>query len=508
MNEDLFDEAEKRFQAVQAGEPISTVINENMGRKIELHAGNFVEILIPNTVNIELLDTYLKGSAYNSVRYRNAIWSKRYTALIEATHGNSRDRENNNLVLDVTLIVQPEDEAFPPNVMMIRIHQEQVVKKGVDIVSNWNDLILEASAKCNEYLEKLRAEQEKKEQERLKEELEKKKAEEEKAKVFIDKIKEFAEFFHPDCWSFDELDSGNDYIVSSDYKYRLTIHFPEFTITNSRKNSHFIKDMYIAIHFNHEFVIYPSLIGRRGTLTLEEWQSTYGHSHMNTGNNGWSNMCLGDSGTPIAHALQETSLLRKFDENGIKKVLALLHGYIIWESLEGTPYIQMTNVSRKNTSLPTASLLSINRAYASLTRFILEDDIQKNINLKLSTINSFNRFIFDRNEIEKILSNPNITPSDLMVYKSTDGTYVNLGINIERTQRDILSINQTNSTNWTTKQLIKWKGQYLTPKVVLNYSDSNNLVKVPTPNLTEGVFRMLEEEINNYNLKNKKYELD
>lgn len=501
MNEDLFDELEKRFQAVQAGESIPTIKNENMGRRIELNVGNFVEILIPNTCNIDVIETYLQSSSgYNSLLYRNAIWSKRHTAYIYNIHGNTRDRENNNLVLDVRVISQPEDTSYPPNIMILRIHQDYVVKKGVDVPANWNSLCEESYEKCNAFANKKREElKRKEEEERLKKEQE--------SAVYIEKIKELAEFFHPECWSFDELDARNDYLLSSDYKYRLTINFPEFTITNSRKNSHFIKDMFIAIHFNHEFVIYPQLLGRRGTLTLEEWQSSYGHSHMRTGNNDWSNMCLGDSSTPIAQALQETSLLRKFDENGIRKVLALLHGYIIWESLEGTPYIQMTNVSRKNTSLPTASTMSINRTYMNLTRYLLQDNIQKNINLKLSTVNNFNRFIFDRNEVEKILSNPDITPSNLMVYKSTDGTYVNLGIDIERTKRDIQTINENNRLNWSPKQLIKWKGQYIIPKVVLNYSDSNNLAKVPTPNLTESIFRMLEEEINNYNLKNKKYEL-
>lgn len=536
MNEDLFDELEQEFKDIESGKKPETKIeskppikeiNENafdlaseeselneeeIASRSKLSVGNFIEMKL-TTIDYNVNSSYLSSqNGYNPIIYRNCYYNQPITAKVQNIIGNSHDETRGNLTLDVELVVTPINQEYPRNIIQLRVTQNAVTKKYVKAISDYDVLLTDVMMECEEYSKKYRAIQRKKQEEEQKkaEEAAKKKQEEEAKKLqerdgYMNKLKEIAEFFHPDCWSLDELNPSTDYIPNNIYKYRLTIKFPEFIITNSRKNSHLIKDMYLALHFSEQFVIYPGLIGRRGTLTYEEWQSAYGHSHMGTGNYGWASMCLGDSNTPLNEALSEASVTRKWNEDGIKKVLALLHGYINWESLEGNPYIKISSISRKNTTLPIASDTTIRNTYLNLVNNLKDETTRKQIGLKLSSINNFNKFIFNRDEIEKILIS--CVDSSFLVYKSSDGTYVSMGENTDRLLRDIASLNDSNKRGWNQSKLIKWQGKYLMPTVVLNYNGMDNLVKVPTPNLTEGIFRMLETEINNYNLKNKKYEL-
>lgn len=539
MNEDYFDELEQRFKDIENGkkppvkafdgtlkeaevktsEAFDINVEEIARIRNKLSVGHFIEITLTDG-NYNINKTYLSGTnGYNSIVYRNGYYNQPVIAKILNIIGNTHDEDRGNLILDVEVVVTPKNKDYPRNIMEIRLRQNMVTNNYVKAISDYNVLLTDVMMECEEYGKKHRAAQKKVLEEQLKkqeEELKKqeeelaKKREEEKRRAeakqgYLTKLKEMAEFFHPDCWSLDEVSPSLDYAPSAMYKYRLTIKFPEFIITNSRKNSHLIKDMYLALHFSEDFVIYPGLVGRRGTLTLEEWQSGYGHSHMGTGNYAWSSMCLGDSNTPLNEALSEASVTRKWNEDGVRKVLALLHGYINWESLEGNPYIKMSSVSIKNTALPIASDITIKNAYHNFILKLKEEDTRKQIGLKLSSINNFNKFIFNREEIEKALLS--CVDSSSLVYKSSDGTYINMGQNTDRLLRDINSINDENKRSWNQSKLILWQGKYLIPTVVLNYNGTDNLIKVPTPNITEGVFRMLEAEINNYNLKNKKYEL-
>lgn len=127
----------------------------------------------------------------------------------------------------------------------------------------------------------------------------------------------------------------------------VMIYFPEFEMTNSKGMRHTIKDLYVR------YVIEPiidrdyweigsykaivSMQGIRGSLSLKEYQSNYGHSHLNTGNTCWSNFCTGKSEYNLLLQNVQLSLL---EEDWVMLFLSL-ENYLVWESLEGGPYCKI-----------------------------------------------------------------------------------------------------------------------------------------------------------------------
>lgn len=130
-------------------------------------------------------------------------------------------------------------------------------------------------------------------------------------------------------------------------KYRAYIHFPEITITNSRRQTHLIRDLWMKFDFNF---LGRSLghSGMRTTKTYAEYASSYNHSHM-------QNSASCDSGTSLGCCLGNTDystlsaqLTHKFDSNMLSLFMQQLPDYLAWESLEGGPYARIENISAKN----------------------------------------------------------------------------------------------------------------------------------------------------------------
>ena len=128
----------------------------------------------------------------------------------------------------------------------------------------------------------------------------------------------------------------------------LYIHFPEITITNSKRQTHLIKDLYIQYdiqvrkaNFNtSNYKLEVSFSGKRAALSLKEWEGGYRHSHLMTGSNIFSCFCLGRSDYSIL--LQ--SLQIEPTENNWMLVFLGLENYLSWESLEGGPYLTIDSI--------------------------------------------------------------------------------------------------------------------------------------------------------------------
>lgn len=176
---------------------------------------------------------------------------------------------------------------------------------------------------------------------------------ENRRKEIID-LKEKGKLFHPS----DILEIANDifgedrvYIPSNqidlflvDYTYSLYIHFPILTITNSRKEKHIIKDLYVKFDISSDSS-YSSLdinmYGRRLTLSISEFESNYGHSHMSGRSEKQFNpFCLGSS--DFARLILDTKIEKT--EYAWNMMLLSLENYLKWESIESGPYKYMNSI--------------------------------------------------------------------------------------------------------------------------------------------------------------------
>lgn len=172
---------------------------------------------------------------------------------------------------------------------------------------------------------------------------------------------------------------GSRYIhLNNNYEFRLfekvviesvniIIHFPELTISNSRRESIDIKDLFIKTKVTgwqskKEKLTFNPPMGSRTTVTIGEYESTYRHSHLNgfdfktsDGNSicNFSNFCTGTSGNEGTDInMIQMMLNAEFDVDFLKAYLFHLKTFAEWESKEGVPYQHISDVINKNYSLP------------------------------------------------------------------------------------------------------------------------------------------------------------
>lgn len=201
--------------------------------------------------------------------------------------------------------------------------------------------------------------------------------------------------------------------------------FNNVTISNSEDKSLDIKDLIVALDMSHYCQVL-GLIGGRLTLSFEEWVSNYRHSHLNACNNQniyIRDFCLGNS--EISDLI--TQLKRDFDVDRFKLLLYSLRTYVSWESLEGVPYMRLSNVG--------VSL----KHNARLASFIYSDHTSKiekifnRFNKKI--IDSINleyqkdRFVvgeskeFEKHILDIIKSNPSNFPENFLGQVKDDGYF-------------------------------------------------------------------------------------
>lgn len=192
----------------------------------------------------------------------------------------------------------------------------------------------------------------------------------------IDYIKSELEGYYPGSWDlqFDEsvwsrvseiLNSKYDEKISvirdslnslyNDTLITIYIHFPEITITNSRRHTRLIRDLYIRITLNPTLAsskrhMSSYFHGWRATKTVNEISCMYGHSHLYpfqidyNGNEVFGYFCLGS--TEIAS--NSSILTHSYNQDSFSLMLQQIKTYVAWESLEGGPYRKMAEVVGSN----------------------------------------------------------------------------------------------------------------------------------------------------------------
>lgn len=133
--------------------------------------------------------------------------------------------------------------------------------------------------------------------------------------------------------------------------FYIFVHFPNVTITNEHNDSINIKDLYarIPIYWNGTLNNRFEMIVTTYTRTL--FNAGYCHSHLHhlySNKPEFDTPCLGTG--PLVETCKVLTL--NFTEDNWKLFCVELSRYVTVESLLGTPYYRMTNITNKSSNRP------------------------------------------------------------------------------------------------------------------------------------------------------------
>lgn len=191
-----------------------------------------------------------------------------------------------------------------------------------------------------------------------------------------------------------------EFIIFSKFKITkiyLVVRFPEITIRNSRRGKLDLKDLFIRIpvtvsHGSRGGMEFMNPEGARSTISISEYSSGYAHSHLtsigysrviekkNKSTICWySGFCLG-SGDIVSMLSQ---LNADYDIDYLRLLIHHLETYVSWESIEGNPFIRLSNAVEKSYSYNKVSLSDCQRIYDAIKSKMQIRDSVPNINWKL-----------------------------------------------------------------------------------------------------------------------------
>lgn len=135
----------------------------------------------------------------------------------------------------------------------------------------------------------------------------------------------------------------------------IIIHFPEITISNSSDEQLTIKNLYVRVPIELDYseeqnIIFSTIQGTRSTMSPAEVFSVYQHSHLQGVDvkygydMDFQDFCTGSADINIITA----ELNSGYDVDILESLLYQIDTLIRWESLEGTPYRYIRNVSSKD----------------------------------------------------------------------------------------------------------------------------------------------------------------
>lgn len=139
------------------------------------------------------------------------------------------------------------------------------------------------------------------------------------------------------CWSHVDHNVGK----------HICIYYPKITITNSKNDQHVIKGLVVRLVFwslaNGDLCLDNSVDGTRVIQSHAEYNSTYLHSHLPGGyvGEGFQSFCLGTNQLNSFLAMNRSTAITP---TMAEWFFALLNRYVSYESLEGGPYRNMTNI--------------------------------------------------------------------------------------------------------------------------------------------------------------------
>lgn len=268
----------------------------------------------------------------------------------------------------------------------------------------------------------------------------------------------------------DRVHIGDNYFI---------VYFPKVDITNSNNRQHTIYETYLKIYWENNtnisldyinryynidnnsdsyLVRFDSIKGIRTRFSEQEYKSTYVFSHLQRNPLDWANACLGEG---ILRKYQ--SIFIDSDEKLFGYCMAL-ENYLTWESLEGGPYIKISDIK---TDTSNSNSLDSSVFHENMIRALIKDKFENLISYcneqelklneevldKLNIYYSLNNVYFDFSKIK----NKNID-SNTIVKKSIPSFSFN-GKTINTMIIDS-SLNKTTSQEILSGKIDKYKYYY------------------------------------------------
>lgn len=205
-----------------------------------------------------------------------------------------------------------------------------------------------------------------------------------------------------------DISIDNNNFIMNLYTYINTafiIKYPFITISNSKREYHTIKDLYVKFKFTSEGRMRGAFTMQRSTYSLKEFLYSYKHSHVGVMLMGsgrihsinsikeFSSVCLGTG--PIRDII--AGLEASYSEDGFNEIafmqfLNLLDDFVAWESLEGVPYRYLADIPKQTIdNLVEVQEDDVQRYSAGygrerVTNTILQEDVLDKIQEYLYTI--------------------------------------------------------------------------------------------------------------------------
>ena len=146
----------------------------------------------------------------------------------------------------------------------------------------------------------------------------------------------------------DEVHGENyDLQVCSSGYLELLIRYPHITITNTKKESREIEELYCVLTFNESFLL-KGFEGFRAKMSFNDVKNGYRHSHLNSRNleNLFTASAFCTGSTDLTALKSE--FMEGFDADRFDLFLYQINNFVEWESLEGTPYVHLSTINNRN----------------------------------------------------------------------------------------------------------------------------------------------------------------
>jgi len=313
----------------------------------------------------------------------------------------------------------------------------------------------------------------------------------------IPQVKEALEAIYPGNWDIQECldDAAN----TPYFTYDVIILFPEVTLTNGvRGVSYKIKDLYVKLEYDEDFVLKKSMQGRRGILSVTDYSCGYRHSHLPSSGMGWTNFCLGAS--ELSAITTDLSSPREIqgDFSIIQFELHMyqIDAYVKWESLGGGPHFRIRTIR-----IPGETRHILESRKSSIYTEIL----RKIDNFPVKFDNTNKRFVIDFLELEDFLTKRIVDfglIDNVMCKKAGDSYIYSTSYDLNFLRDKIIKANRKLEEDAVQYTFKGEKKRVVVEELDVTEDMEKNLEDVMHPDITRYVLRKLESFINYHFIKN------
>jgi hypothetical protein len=267
--------------------------------------------------------------------------------------------------------------------------------------------------------------------------------------------------------------------------FNVIVHYPELTITNTLNIIHKITDLFCVYYFNQYGTFYTSPRVFRTTITLDEVIANYSFSHASRGAYYCidpSGLCLGS--TVLSDMVDKMRCTNTFNEESLAIILYQFEDYFRWESLEGGPYIKLSEIGAASEQL---NSVSNDDLVTSKNAFLQKFD---EFPITFNKLNKWGEFIVEHTpEFEDLVTQI----ATIKVNKiPTTGRYVsNQNLNRAKILEDKIYV-------YRGIEVFKFKNKEFPFTIYDNYNpeEQSKFPEVAHPEITKYILEELNKEIN------------